>query len=164
MVHFQCRQQVIVRALVAVRLDVAQGHRVRACLVHQGADTPFMVPGERTVDCIDEGQPTNERHGVELLMAQRVNIAPRLISVPLPSPAMTADAMLAGSNRVGGLARRLAVDSQSSRCGHRRSHRVDRMVPGATHLFEEEAGALEPVASLASSWFTTHLSSLEDTA
>ena len=71
--------------------------------------------------------------------------------------------MLAGPNRVGGLARRFAVDGQSSRCGHRRSHRVDRIVPGATHLFEQ-AGALEPVAPLASSRFTTHLSSWEDTA
>ena len=45
----------------------------------------------------------------------------------------------------------------------RRSHRLGRMVPGATHLFEE-AGALEQVAPLASSWFTTHLTSLRDTA
>ena len=72
--------------------------------------------------------------------------------------------MLAGPNRVGGLARRFAVDGPSLRCGHRRSHRVDRIVPGATHLFEEEAGALEQVAPLASSRFTTHLSSLDDAA
>ena len=37
------------------------------------------------------------------------------------------------------------------------------IVPGATHLFEE-AGALEQVAQLASSWFTTHLVLLERTA
>ena len=38
----------------------------------------------------------------------------------------------------------------------RRSHRLGRMVPGATHLFEE-AGALEQVAQLATSWFATHV-------
>lgn len=43
------------------------------------------------------------------------------------------------------------------------SHRLGRMVPGATQFFVV-AGALEQVAPLASSWFTTHLSSLEDTA
>ena len=32
-----------------------------------------------------------------------------------------------------------------------------KIVPGATHLFEEP-GALEAVASLASDWFTQHLS------
>ena len=166
MVHFLCRQQVIVQALVAVRLDVAQGRRVRACLVHQGADTPFMAPGERTVDCIDEGQPTNQRHGVELLMAQRVNTAPRLISVPFPGPAMTEGqtpcwlGRTVSADLLGGLlwmgSRRAAVIvaaiAWTASC------------PGATHLFEEEAGALEQVAPLASSWFTTHLSSLEDTA
>jgi len=31
-----------------------------------------------------------------------------------------------------------------------------RLIPGATHLFEEE-GALETVARLASEWFTRHL-------
>jgi len=37
------------------------------------------------------------------------------------------------------------------------------VVPGATHLFEE-AGALDQVAQLASSWFTAHLTSLQYTA
>ena len=36
------------------------------------------------------------------------------------------------------------------------------IVPGATHLFEE-AGALEQVARLATSWFTRHLSTRRDT-
>ena len=43
---------------------------------------------------------------------------------------------------------------------HLRCEKSLVMVPGATHLFEE-AGALEQVAQLASSWFTAHLTALE---
>ena len=46
---------------------------------------------------------------------------------------------------------------------HLRCEKSLVVVPGATHLFEE-AGALEQVAQLASSWFTTHLTSLQHTA
>ena len=46
---------------------------------------------------------------------------------------------------------------------HLRCEKSLVVVPGATHLFEE-AGALEQVAQLASSWFTTHLTSLQYTA
>ena len=46
---------------------------------------------------------------------------------------------------------------------HLRCEKKLVIVPGATHLFEE-AGALEQVAQLASSWFTTHLTSLQYTA
>ena len=71
--------------------------------------------------------------------------------------------MLAGPDRVGGLAQRLAVDGRRSGAAIRRSHRLGRMVRGGTHLFEE-AGTLERVAPLASSWFTAHLTSLRYTA
>ncbi|MNY57507.1 putative phosphoribosyl transferase [compost metagenome] len=37
-----------------------------------------------------------------------------------------------------------------------RSERLLRLVPGATHLFEEP-GTLEAVARLAADWFATHL-------
>ena len=46
---------------------------------------------------------------------------------------------------------------------HLRCEKSLAIVPGATHLFEE-AGALEQVAQLASSWFTAHLTSLQYTA
>ena len=45
---------------------------------------------------------------------------------------------------------------------HLRCEKSLAIVPGATHLFEE-AGALEQVAQLASSWFTAHLTSLQYT-
>jgi len=45
---------------------------------------------------------------------------------------------------------------------HLRCEKSLAIVPGATHLFEE-AGALEQVAQLASSWFTAHLTSLRYT-
>jgi len=45
---------------------------------------------------------------------------------------------------------------------HLRCKKRLAIVPGATHLFEE-AGTLEQVAQLASSWFTTHLTSLQYT-
>ena len=45
---------------------------------------------------------------------------------------------------------------------HLRCEKSLAVVPGATHLFEE-AGALEQVAQLASSWFTTHLTALQHT-
>ncbi len=45
---------------------------------------------------------------------------------------------------------------------HLRCEKSLAVVPGATHLFEE-AGALEQVAQLASSWFTTYLTSLRNT-
>nr|MDP2192479.1 dienelactone hydrolase family protein [Rhodoferax sp.] len=45
---------------------------------------------------------------------------------------------------------------------HLRCEKSLVIVPGATHLFEG-AGALEQVAQLASSWFTTHLTSLQYT-
>ena len=41
---------------------------------------------------------------------------------------------------------------------HLRCEKSLVIVPGATHLFEE-AGALEQVVHLASSWFTAHLTS-----
>ena len=71
--------------------------------------------------------------------------------------------MLAGPDRVGGLAWRLAVDGRRSGAALRRSHRLGRMVLGVTHLFEE-ARTLERVAPLASSWFTAHLTSMQYTA
>lgn len=46
---------------------------------------------------------------------------------------------------------------------HLRCEKSLVIVPGATHLFEE-AGALEQVAQLASSWFTIHLTSLQYTS
>ena len=45
---------------------------------------------------------------------------------------------------------------------HLRCEKSLALVPGATHLFEE-AGTLEQVAQLASSWFTAHLTSLRYT-
>ena len=45
---------------------------------------------------------------------------------------------------------------------HLRCEKSLAIVPGATHLFEE-AGALEQVAQLASSWFTAHLTFLRHT-
>ena len=45
---------------------------------------------------------------------------------------------------------------------HLRCEKSLAIVPGATHLFEE-AGALERVAQLASSWLTPHLTSLRHT-
>ena len=71
--------------------------------------------------------------------------------------------MLAGPDRVGGLAWRLAVDGRRSGAALRRSHRLGRMVLGVTHLLEE-AGTPERVAPLASSWFTTHRTSMKYTA
>ena len=139
---------------------------MRACLVHQGANT-FMVPGQRTVEGVDEGQPTNERHGVELLMAQSINIAPHLISVRCPSPGheRKPDAVLAAPNRVGALARWPAVGGRSDvviRRGHRLGRDPDLRVV-VTAPSSEESCALEQVAQLASSWFTTHLTSLRYT-
>ena len=46
---------------------------------------------------------------------------------------------------------------------HMRCEKSLVIVPGATHLFEQ-AGALEQVARLASSWFTAHRTSPRDTA
>jgi pimeloyl-ACP methyl ester carboxylesterase len=43
-----------------------------------------------------------------------------------------------------------------------RCERALRIIPGASHLFEE-AGALEMVAKLASEWLSNHLSSRRDT-
>jgi hypothetical protein len=116
--HFLCQWQVIVRALAAVRLDVAQGRRVRACSVHHSADVPFMVSAERTVDCIDGGQPTNERYGVKLAMAQRINMAPDSIDMYCPSHDhdRRANATLAAPNGAGALARRPGVGGLR-RCG-----------------------------------------------
>ena len=45
---------------------------------------------------------------------------------------------------------------------HLRCEKSLAIVPGATHLFEE-AGTLEQVAQLASSWFTAHLTALQHT-
>ena len=45
---------------------------------------------------------------------------------------------------------------------HLRCEKSLAIVPGATHLFEE-AGTLEQVAQLASSWFTAHLTSVQYT-
>ena len=45
---------------------------------------------------------------------------------------------------------------------HLRCEKSLAIVPGATHLFEE-AGTLEHVAQLASSWFTAHLTALQHT-
>ena len=102
----------------AVRLDVAQGRRVRACSVHHSADVPFMVSAERTVDCIDGGQPTNERYGVKLAMAQRINMAPDSIDMYCPSHDhdRRANATLAAPNGAGALARRPGVGGLR-RCG-----------------------------------------------
>ncbi len=52
-------------------------------------------------------------------------------------------------------------DEQVLRLNERAAERLDteyetRVVPGATHLFEEP-GALEQVARLATGWFTGHL-------
>jgi len=71
--------------------------------------------------------------------------------------------MLAGPDPLGRLARRLAVDGRRSGAATRRSHPLGRKVLGVTHLFEE-AGTLERVAPLASSWFTAHLTSMQYTA
>jgi pimeloyl-ACP methyl ester carboxylesterase len=48
---------------------------------------------------------------------------------------------------------------EMNRSAQGRIHSETRLevVPGATHLFEEE-GALERVADLAAGWFTTHVS------
>ena len=54
------------------------------------------------------------------------------------------------------------VELNEQAYAHLRCEKSLAIVPGATHLFEE-AGALEQVAQLASSWFTAHLTSLRYT-
>ena len=62
---------------------------------------------------------------------------------------------------VGG-ADREVIELNEQAYAHLRCERSLVIVPGATHLFEE-AGTLEKVAQLASSWFSTHLTSQQHT-
>lgn len=62
---------------------------------------------------------------------------------------------------VGG-ADREVIELNEQAYAHLRCEKILVIVPGATHLFEE-AGTLEKVAQLASSWFSTHLTSQQHT-
>ena len=72
---------------------------------------------------------------------------------PVALAAVTAATLLI----VGG-ADHQVIELNEQAHAHLRCEKSLVMVPGATHLFEE-AGALEQVARLASSWFTAHLTS-----
>ena len=54
------------------------------------------------------------------------------------------------------------IELNQQALAHLRCEKSLAILPGATHLFEE-AGALEQVAQLASSWFTAHLTSVQYT-
>ena len=76
---------------------------------------------------------------------------------PIALAAVTAPTLLI----VGG-ADHEVIELNEQAYAHLRCEKSLAIVPGATHLFEE-AGALEQVAQLASSWFTAHQTSLQYT-
>ena len=80
----------------------------------------------------------------------------------LAGPAALAAVTAATLLIVGG-ADHQVIELNKQAHAHMRCEKSLVIVPGATHLFEQ-AGALEQVARLASSWFTAHRTSPRDTA
>ena len=77
---------------------------------------------------------------------------------PVALAAVTAPTLL-----IVGAADHEVIELNEQAHAHLRCEKSLAIVPGATHLFEE-AGTLEQVAQLASSWFIAHLTSLRSTA